>query len=125
MLNEYIDKKEAVEAILKASDAEAFDMWDKGYNRGMKYAAHIVEKIPVRFIIGADFHKECDISAPVKPSEERTRCSMRHENGNCLPCGGFCTAVNEEICKALHNAFQSGYQAHVEDFLLESTDDVY
>lgn len=41
----------------------------------------------------------------------REDCVMRHENGNCLPIGGFCTAVNEAICDALHNAFNKGYIA--------------
>lgn len=39
----------------------------------------------------------------------REDCKMRHENGNCLPCGGFCTAVNNEICHALHNAYNHGF----------------
>lgn len=39
----------------------------------------------------------------------RTDCKMRHENGNCLPCGGFCTAVSNEICSALHNAYNHGF----------------
>ena len=34
-------------------------------------------------------------------------CPMRHENGNCLPLGGFCTA-NKNICEALHNAYEMG-----------------
>lgn len=34
-------------------------------------------------------------------------CYMRHENGNCLPAGGFCTA-NKSICEALHNAYEMG-----------------
>lgn len=34
---------------------------------------------------------------------DRENCPMRLENGNCLPCGGFCTAVNDEICRALHD----------------------
>ena len=33
---------------------------------------------------------------------------MRHKNGNCLPCGGFCTAVSNEICEALRNAYEHG-----------------
>jgi hypothetical protein len=41
--------------------------------------------------------------------ELRHDCKMRHENGNCLPCGGFCTAVNNEICSALHNAYNHGF----------------
>lgn len=41
--------------------------------------------------------------------ESRKGCPMRHENGNCLPCGGFCTAVNDEICDALHKAYNRGY----------------
>ena len=38
----------------------------------------------------------------------REDCPMRHENGNCLPCGGFCLAVNDEICQALHQAYDKG-----------------
>ena len=34
-------------------------------------------------------------------------CKMRHENGNCLPAGGFCTA-NKNICDALHHAYEMG-----------------
>lgn len=35
-------------------------------------------------------------------------CPLRHENGNCLPIGGFCTAVQDEICFALRNAYENG-----------------
>lgn len=45
---------------------------------------------------------------------DRENCPMRHKNGNCLPCGGFCLAVNDEICQALHNAYQDGYTAAVQ-----------
>lgn len=39
----------------------------------------------------------------------RKDCPMRHpDNGNCLPVGGFCTAVNNIICDALHNAYNRG-----------------
>ena len=38
----------------------------------------------------------------------RHNCPMRHENGNCLVAGGFCTAVNTHICEALHNAYNAG-----------------
>lgn len=34
-------------------------------------------------------------------------CPMRHENGNCIPAGGFCTA-NKNICEALLNAYGMG-----------------
>ena len=40
---------------------------------------------------------------------DRKNCPMRHENGNCLPAGRFCTAVNNEICSALHKAYYSGF----------------
>lgn len=36
-------------------------------------------------------------------------CPMRHKNGNCLPAGGFCTAVRKITCEALQNAYQMGY----------------
>lgn len=39
----------------------------------------------------------------------RQGCPMRHpENGNCLPAGGFCTAVSDPICEALHSAYDLG-----------------
>lgn len=40
-------------------------------------------------------------------------CPMRHENGNCLPAGGFCTA-NKDICEALHNAYELGRESQSE-----------
>jgi len=40
--------------------------------------------------------------------ELRKNCPMRHENGNCLPAGGFCTAVNNPICEALQKAYYAG-----------------
>lgn len=44
-------------------------------------------------------------------TELRKDCPMRHEFGNCLPAGGFCTAVNDPICEALHNAYDTGRRA--------------
>ena len=51
-------------------------------------------------------------------SDRRKDCPMRHENGNCLPTGGFCTAVNEPICEALHNAFAHGESEESERLVL-------
>gem|GEM_PF-1893498 len=44
-------------------------------------------------------------------TDSRKSCPMRHENGNCTVAGGFCTAVNDHICEALHNAFDCGYRS--------------
>lgn len=44
-------------------------------------------------------------------TDKRKDCPMRHENGNCTVAGGFCTAVNDPICEALHNAFDCGYRS--------------
>lgn len=41
---------------------------------------------------------------------ERDDCPLRHANGNCLPVGGFCTSVNDEICKGLKQAYECGKQ---------------
>lgn len=38
----------------------------------------------------------------------RTNCPMRHENGNCLPIGGFCTAVNDIYCNICQSAYNHG-----------------
>ena len=42
---------------------------------------------------------------------DRKNCPMRHaETGNCLVAGGFCVdAISDEMCEALHNAYDSGY----------------
>ena len=39
----------------------------------------------------------------------RTNCPMRHKNGNCTAAGGFCTSVNDQICAALHTAYECGF----------------
>ena len=42
--------------------------------------------------------------------EMRKDCPMRGNLGNCYPVGGFCMdAVSDEICEAVHNAYQHGY----------------
>lgn len=41
---------------------------------------------------------------------------MRHENGNCTVAGGFCTAVNDSICEALHNAYECGKNDFIDEF---------
>lgn len=33
-----------------------------------------------------------------KGSINRKNCEYRHENGNCLKVGGFCTSVDDEHC---------------------------
>lgn len=35
-------------------------------------------------------------------------CPMRHEDGNCLPVGGFCTAVPHTLCEAAMQAYEQG-----------------
>ena len=32
---------------------------------------------------------------------QRENCPYRHENGNCLVVGGFCTSVDDKYCKHL------------------------
>ena len=56
-------------------------------------------------------------------TDKRKGCPMRHENGNCTVAGGFCTAVNGQICEALHNAFDCGYRSAIrqEDHFREAT----
>ena len=43
-------------------------------------------------------------------SEMRKDCPMRGSLGNCSPVGGFCMdAVSDEICEAVHNAYNYGF----------------
>ncbi len=49
----------------------------------------------------------------------RRTCALRHENGNCLVIGGFCTSVNDEICTALQGAYKEGYCAGVQAMVKE------
>lgn len=42
--------------------------------------------------------------------EMRKDCPMRGNLGNCSPVGGFCMdAVSDEICEAVHNAYNHGF----------------
>lgn len=34
-------------------------------------------------------------------SNNRKDCEYRHENGNCLKIGGFCTSVNDKYCEKI------------------------
>ena len=45
----------------------------------------------------------------ISVNENRSLCKLRHKNGNCLCVGGFCTAVNDEICKSIRMAYEKGY----------------
>ena len=55
----------------------------------------------------------------------RGDCPMRHENGNCTVAGGFCTAVNDPICEALHNAYECGRQHYFFEDLVRCKDCEY
>ena len=57
---------------------------------------------------GVTIATDTDVGDKLVKTRERENCPMRHENGNCLPAGGFCTAVNDPICDALHNAYENG-----------------
>ena len=51
--------------------------------------------------------------------ENRIDCPMRNaENGNCLCAGGFCTSLSDEICVALHNAYNHGYNDAI-DYVID------
>lgn len=52
---------------------------------------------------------------------DRSKCHLRHANGNCLPMGGFCTAVIDEICKGLQTAYEHGRHDGQTDALLKQT----
>ena len=47
---------------------------------------------------------------PAEPPK-RDVCPLRHENGNCLCVGGFCTAVNDQVCRAVRSAYSKGVMA--------------
>lgn len=54
------------------------------------------------FIHGGNGIAEADVIAwqPIQPYRPtRESCSNRHENGNCLAVGGFCTSVDDKYCK--------------------------
>ena len=35
------------------------------------------------------------------------------KNGNCLPVGGFCTAVHDIYCEIAQQAYRHGYFDHI------------
>lgn len=42
-------------------------------------------------------------------ADDRRFCIMRdNESGNCLCMGGFCASVDDTVCNALHQAYNSG-----------------
>lgn len=54
--------------------------------------------------------------------EIRKECPVRHENGNCIPHGGFCTSVRDDFCVVIRNAYETGKTdgvLQVRDMLLQ------
>ena len=50
-------------------------------------------------------------------NDRRQHCNIRHpHNGNCTCIGGFCTAVSDEICAGLQNAYEAGRRAEKKKF---------
>ena len=41
--------------------------------------------------------------------DKKDPCPIRHENGNCVLVGGFCTAVPDHICEVVRNAYDCGW----------------
>ena len=90
---------------------EDADINVKNYINGAQYKYRIEElagffdgvKNVVNIYVGEDQGK-----ATTTSRTDRETCTMRHENGNCLPIGGFCLAVNNEICEALQHAYERG-----------------
>lgn len=57
------------------------------------------------------YHKGCSGGEEMADYCERRNCPLRHEeNGNCLSLGGFCTAVSDELCKAMRDAYVKGWR---------------
>ena len=58
-----------------------------------------------------DYYKNCiEAIEKLPPVTVRQDCEYRHENGNCLKVGGFCTAVDDKHCyKCAMNGSGSKY----------------
>lgn len=41
--------------------------------------------------------------------DRKEPCPIRHENGNCICVGGFCTAVPDPVCEGVRNAYDCGW----------------
>ena len=55
--------------------------------------------------------------------EMRKDCPMRGNLGNCSPVGGFCMdAVSDEICEAVHNAYDQGFHNAVRALKEQNTE---
>lgn len=50
-----------------------------------------------------DFCPNCGIHMIGVPTKSRFNCQYRHENGNCLRIGGFCTSVDNKYCPKINN----------------------
>ena len=91
----------------KPTDIPSIDVADAGkiideLNKVPLYSRED-ERQPVR-IVKSFFATDNQSSV----NENRSLCKLRHKNGNCLCVGGFCTAVNDEICNAVRSAYDKG-----------------
>lgn len=78
------------------------------------------EKCPIKDAIGFPVKRctmhNCSYRTRPESDDDEARdvgnaedCPIRHENGNCLCVGGFCTSVPKEVCAPVRQAYDSGY----------------
>ncbi len=82
--------------------------YTKGFNVGAK-AQYEEDKKEVERRCGINTCTQSEHNNQLPVNESRSLCKLRHKNGNCLCVGGFCTAVNDEICKAIRMSYEKGY----------------
>ena len=90
----------AVKEYAKDRDKKRF--WE-AHMEGVRSAINQIEDLPVITEDKAPYRRIEVTFAP------RRDCPMRHpDNGNCTVAGGFCTAVSDQMCEALQNAYHTG-----------------
>lgn len=91
----------AVQALSQEPCDDAISREDKKHIDGFKYWCETNEEngtITIPKFVCNEIVKILDKFSLVTP---RTNCQYRHENGNCLKVGGFCTSVDDKHCPSV------------------------
>lgn len=65
---------------------------------GLHSICCLSEKVATDCIMGKKDQRVPAMITPIGDVNDRESCEYRHENGNCLKVGGFCTSVDNEHC---------------------------
>lgn len=94
-----MDYQEAIEVLIGESGCVDLDTENRGYIEESEQKFMDACKVAISSIQELQIYKENEKRNLARTDRLMDECGYRHENGNCLKVGGFCTSVPLSHCQ--------------------------